>query len=107
MYVCMYVCVCVYVNMYVCVYVCMYVYIYVYMCTYVYILFNDAVNKCVTGEWRRLHNDKLYDLYCSQIITRVMIFVSMRWLGHIACSERRQVHAGFWWGDLRKGDHLE
>jgi hypothetical protein len=21
--------------------------------------------------------------------------------------ERRQVHTGFWWGDLSEGDHLE
>jgi hypothetical protein len=33
----------------------------------------------------------------------------MRWVGHIARKGKRrgQVHTGFWWGDLRKGDSLE
>jgi hypothetical protein len=26
----------------------------------------------VTGEWRRLHNEELYDLYSSQNVTRVI-----------------------------------
>jgi hypothetical protein len=26
----------------------------------------------VTGDWRKLHNEDLHDLYCSQNITRLM-----------------------------------
>jgi hypothetical protein len=31
----------------------------------------------------------------------------MRWAGHVAPIGRGDVHTGFWWGDLREGDHLE
>jgi hypothetical protein len=30
----------------------------------------------------------------------------MRWAGHVARIGERKVHTGFWWGDLREGDHL-
>jgi len=38
----------------------------------------------VTGEWRRLHNEKLNDLYCSSNIVRVIKSRRMRWAGHVA-----------------------
>jgi hypothetical protein len=30
----------------------------------------------------------------------------MRRVGHVARITERAVHTGFWWGDLREGDHL-
>ena len=38
----------------------------------------------VTGEWRKLHNEKLNDLYCSLNIFRVIKSRRMRWAGHVA-----------------------
>jgi len=38
----------------------------------------------VTGEWRRLHNVELNDLYCSHNIVRVIKSRRMRWTGHVA-----------------------
>ena len=38
----------------------------------------------VTGEWRKLHNYELNDLYCSANIVRVIISIRMIWTGHVA-----------------------
>jgi hypothetical protein len=37
-----------------------------------------------TGEWRRLHNEGLIDLYSSPNIIRVIKSIRMRWAGHVA-----------------------
>jgi hypothetical protein len=59
-----------------------------------------------TGEWRRLHNEELNDLYSSTSIIRVIKSRRMRWAGYVACMGTREVHTAFWWGDLREGAHL-
>ena len=47
----------------------------------------------VTGEWRRLHNEELNDLYSSPNIVRVIKSIIMRWAGHVArMGEERGVY---------------
>ena len=47
----------------------------------------------VTGEWRRLHNKKLNDLYSSPNIVWVIKSRRMRWAGHVArMGEERGVY---------------
>jgi len=46
----------------------------------------------LTGEWRKLHNEELNDLYSSPNIILVIKSRRLRWAGHIArMGERRDV----------------
>jgi hypothetical protein len=47
----------------------------------------------VTGEWRKLRNEELNDLYSLPNIVRVVKSSRMRWAGHVArMGEERGVH---------------
>jgi hypothetical protein len=47
----------------------------------------------VTGEWRKLHNEELNDLYSLTNIVRVVKSRRMRWAGHVArMGKDRGVH---------------
>jgi len=47
----------------------------------------------VTGEWRRLHNEELNDLYSSSSTVRVIKSRRMRWAGNVArMGEERGVY---------------
>ena len=60
----------------------------------------------VRGEWRKLHNEELNDLYSSPIIVWVIKSKRMRWVGHVARMGTEQAYTGFWWGNLREREHL-
>jgi hypothetical protein len=47
----------------------------------------------VTGEWRKLYNEELCDLYSSPSIIRIIKSRRMRWAGHIArMGEKRNAY---------------
>jgi PAS domain-containing protein len=44
----------------------------------------------VTGEWRKLLNEELHDLYSPLSIIRFIRSRRMRWAGHVARMEKRE-----------------
>jgi hypothetical protein len=53
---------------------------------------NRVLRDEVTGEWRKLHNEKLCDFYSSPSIIRISK-LRMRWVGHIALmGEKRKAY---------------
>jgi hypothetical protein len=51
----------------------------------------------VTGEWRKLHNVELHDLYSSRSIIGIIRSRRMRWVGHMAQKGRRGRRIAYWW----------
>jgi hypothetical protein len=43
----------------------------------------------MTGEWRKLHNEELRDLYSLPSIIRIIKSRRMRWASHVARMGRR------------------
>jgi hypothetical protein len=47
----------------------------------------------VTGEWRKLHNEELHNVYSFPDVIRQIKSSRMRWAGHVACmGEDREVY---------------
>jgi hypothetical protein len=55
-----------------------------------------------TGEWGKLHNEELNDLYSSPNIFRVIKSRRMRLAGHVERMGVGKAYAGFWWAKLKK-----
>jgi hypothetical protein len=59
----------------------------------------------VTGDWRKLHNEELSDLYSSPSIIRIIKSKRMRWAGHVAgMGEKRDAYR-LLVGKPRERDH--
>jgi hypothetical protein len=57
----------------------------------------------VTGEWRKLHNEELHNLYSSPDIIRKVKSRSMMWAGHVTrMGEERKVYKVLVGEDRRK-----
>jgi hypothetical protein len=57
---------------------------------------------------RKLYNEKLQDLFSPSNILRTMKSRRMRWVRpfHIQAWGRREIHTVFWWGKVKKRNHL-
>jgi hypothetical protein len=55
---------------------------------------------------RKLYNENINDLYCYPNVIRVIKSRRMRWVGHVARMGKREVHKGFWWGNMSEKHHL-
>jgi hypothetical protein len=60
----------------------------------------------VTGEWTKLHNEKLHDLYSSPSIIGIIKARRMRLAGHVARMGRRGTPIVCWWQSQREGGHI-
>ena len=57
----------------------------------------------VTGEWRRLHNKEINNLYSSPNVVQVIKSRRMRWAGHVAHMGEERGCIGSCWGNRREG----
>jgi hypothetical protein len=56
-----------------------------------------------TGSSRKLHNEKLHNLYSSPITKSRKII----WTGHVARMERKEMYINYLWGSQKESDHWE
>jgi hypothetical protein len=59
----------------------------------------------VTGEWRKMHNEELRDLYSSPSVIRMIKSRRMRWAGHVARMGAKRNACRIWWESRREKDH--
>jgi hypothetical protein len=59
----------------------------------------------VRGDWRKLHNEELHNLYSSPKIIRMIKSRGIRCAGHVArMGETRNLYR-FWWESQKERDH--
>jgi hypothetical protein len=56
----------------------------------------------VTGGCRKEHNEEVHNLYSSSSIIRMIKSKRMKWAGHVARMEGREMHIVYWWESRKK-----
>jgi hypothetical protein len=54
-----------------------------------------AKREGVTGEWRKLHNEMIHNLYSAPYIIRQIKSKIMRWAGHVTRGRGGKIVQGF------------
>jgi hypothetical protein len=57
------------------------------------------------GDWNKLHNEELHNLYYSFSLIRTIKSRWIRWAGHVARMGRRALHMWYWWESQNERDH--
>jgi hypothetical protein len=47
-------------------------------------------SRKVTGDWRKLHNEELHDLYFETVMASVFNSMNIMYVGHVAHVERKR-----------------
>jgi hypothetical protein len=58
-----------------------------------------------TGDWRKLHNEELHNLYSLPSKIRMIKSGRRIWAGHVARMGRREMRIAFWWESQRERYH--
>jgi hypothetical protein len=61
----------------------------------------------LTRDWKKLSNEELNELYCSQNVIRVTKSRGMRWAEHVTLTGRGDAYTEFWCCILMETDKLE
>jgi hypothetical protein len=59
------------------------------------------------GDWRKLHNEELYDCYCPPDIINVIRPLRMTWAARVARTGGVKMHRSLRWVNLTERDHVE
>jgi hypothetical protein len=60
----------------------------------------------VTGDWSKLHNEELHNLYSSPNIIRMIKSKRMRWAGHVGRMGGDEKYIiEYWWESQKERDH--
>jgi hypothetical protein len=59
----------------------------------------------MTGDWRKLHNEELHNLYFSPRIIRMVRPRRIRLAGHVVNWGTRGMPIEYWWESQKERDH--